>query len=214
MKKITSFLLMTFVAFSLVGCGGSKATNTTQQSKEDTKQESTNKPEEQPKQQDTQKVDGLIKQGTYKVGTDIQAGEYLVISKGRGYYKCSKDSTGETGSIIFNENLTDGSNSYVTLKDGDYFKVTNAEMYPIDKAPSIIPKDGVYKDGMYKVGQDIPGGEYKIKLVGARGYYAVYKDSRYAVGDIISNENVTADTYLTVKDGEYLRMTGLQIQKN
>ncbi|WP_238899385.1 hypothetical protein [Clostridium sp. YIM B02500] len=161
-----------------------QTTNIKGESKQETIAPKDEPKKEEVKKDDEIKSDGAIKQGTYKVGTDIQASEYLVISNGRGYYSCSKNSTGEPGSIIFNENLTDGSNSYVTLKDGDYFKLTNAVMYPIDKAPSVIPKDGVYKD------------------------------SRYEVGDIIANENVTADTYLTVKDGEYLRLTGLQVQKN
>ncbi|MCE5220902.1 MAG: hypothetical protein LLF98_06430 [Clostridium sp.] len=154
-----------------------------------------------------------IKAGTYKIGTDIPAGEYLVIAKSIGYVECAKDSKGQLDSIIFNDNLTSGSDRYVTLNEGEYFKLTGAEMYPVSEAPSIIPKDGIYKDGMYKVGKDIPAGEYKVKLTGGMGYTEVTTNSRHQLDSIVSNENVQADTYLTVQDGQYLKMTGVQIQK-
>lgn len=154
-----------------------------------------------------------IKAGTYKIGKDIPAGEYLVISKNMTYIECTKDSTGALESIVFNDNLTSKSNSYITLNDGEYFKLTGGEMYPAAEAPSIIPSDGLYKDGMYKVGQDIPAGEYKVKLTGDMGYTEVSTNSRHQLGSIVTNENVQADTYLTVQDGQYLKMTGVQIQK-
>ncbi|MBW6411166.1 hypothetical protein [Clostridium weizhouense] len=178
---------------------------------EQTKEENNTAKKDEPKQE--AKKDNKIKSGTYKVGTDIPAGEYLVISKSIGYIECAKDSKGQLDSIIFNENLTSGSNSYVTLNDGEYFKVTGGEMYTVAEAPSIIPKDGLYKDGMYKVGQDIPAGEYKIKLTGGIGYTEVSSNSRHQLNNIISNENVQADTYLTVQDGQYLKLSGVEIQK-
>ena len=46
-----------------------------------------------------------IKAGTYKIGKDIPAGEYLVISKSMAYIQCSNDSTGKLESIVFNDNL-------------------------------------------------------------------------------------------------------------
>lgn len=154
-----------------------------------------------------------IKSGTYKVGPDIPAGEYLVISKSIGYIQCAKDSTGELESIVFNDNLSSGSNSYVTLNEGEYFKLTGGEMYPVSEAPSIVPKDGLYKDGMYKVGKDIPAGEYKVKLTGAMGYTEVTTSSRHQLDNIVSNDNLQADSYITVQDGQYLKITGVQIQK-
>jgi hypothetical protein len=157
--------------------------------------------------------DNKIKQGTYKIGKDIPAGDYLVISNGMGYIQCMKDSTGKTESIIFNDVLSNRATSYVTLNEGEYFKLTDAEMYPVDKAPSIIPSDGLYKDGMYKVGSDIPAGEYKVKYIDSMGYTEIDKNCLHKSDSILSNDVVKADTYITVENGQYLKLKGVQITK-
>ncbi|MGE7666438.1 hypothetical protein ACQKMN_12075 [Ureibacillus composti] len=155
-----------------------------------------------------------IKAGTYKVGTDIDSGEYLIFSEGFGYIEAAKDSSGNLESIVFNANLTEDSHTYATLSDGQYFKLQGAKMYPVTEAPSVIPEDGVYHDGMYKVGKDIPAGEYKIILESeaGMGYIEVAKDSSYNLESIITNENLQADTYLTVQDGQYLTLQGAKIK--
>ncbi|EKQ53278.1 MULTISPECIES: hypothetical protein [unclassified Clostridium] len=226
------------VAFILVGIFAPKTSNTTDKS---TTAQADNTVKEQPKEKTEeeknaeaakQKADEeakakadaeakaaaekdakKIKSGTYKVGSDIPAGEYLVIAKSMGYIECAKDSKGQLDSIVFNDNLKSGSNSYVTVNEGEYFKMTGAEMYPVAEAPSIVPKDGIYKDGMYKVGQDIPAGEYKVKLTGSIGYTEVSQNSRHQLDSIVSNENVQADGYLTVENGQYLKISEVQIQK-
>ncbi|MEG2017752.1 MAG: hypothetical protein RR844_06230 [Clostridium sp.] len=67
---------------------------------------------------------------------------------------------------------------------------------------------------MYKVGQDIPAGEYKIILTSSfMGYYEVDSDSRHDLYSIITNENVQSDTYLTIEDGQYIKLAGVEIQK-
>ena len=66
---------------------------------------------------------------------------------------------------------------------------------------------------MYKVGKDIPAGEYKVKLTGGMGYTEVTTSSRHQLDNIVSNDNLQADSYITIKDGQYLKMTGVEIQK-
>lgn len=153
-----------------------------------------------------------IKSGTYKVGSDLAPGEYLFFAKGMGYVECTSDSTGALESIVFNDNVK--GHLYLTVNEGEYLKITGGEMYPVAEAPSVVPEDGLYKDGMYKVGQDIPGGEYKIILTSDfMGYYEVSADSRHDLYSIITNENVQGDTYLTIQDGQYIKLNGVQIQK-
>ena len=187
----------------------------TSESPSKTESEAKDEPKEEPKEEPKKVDDGKIDSGTYKVGTDLDAGEYLVIASGMGYIENSKDSTGSLESIIFNENLTDGYHSFVTLNDGEYFKLQGAEMYPIDKAPSVVPEDGLYENGMYRVGKDIPAGEYKVVLDSAigMGYLEVNSSSRHSLDTIVTNENVQADMYITVKDGQYLTLQDLKIQK-
>ncbi|MEG1256376.1 hypothetical protein [Clostridium sp.] len=167
-----------------------------------------NTPVETPKEE---VKDTKIKAGTYKVGTELDAGEYLFIAKGMGYIQCSTDTTGALESILYNDNVK--GHSYITVNEGEYIKVQGGEMYPVAEAPSVVPADGLYKAGMYKVGQDIPAGEYKVALKDTMGYIEVATDSRHQLESIVTNENIQADSYITVSEGQYLKIQGVEIQK-
>ena len=152
--------------------------------------------------------------GTYKVGTDMDAGEYLILSKGfMSYVEISSDSTGDLNSIISNANFS--THMYLTVKEGDYVKIQSATAYKVAEAPSIVPADGLYQDGVYKVGSDIPAGEYKVHLTSEMGvgYVEIASGSRGTLDEIISNDNPTGDSYITVTDGQYLKLQGVEIQK-
>lgn len=152
--------------------------------------------------------------GTYKVGTDMDAGEYLILSKGfMSYVELSSDSTGDLNAIISNANFS--THMYLTVKEGEYVKIQSATAYKVAEAPSIVPADGLYQDGVYKVGSDIPAGEYKLHLTTETGigYVEVASGSRGTLDEIISNDNLTGDSYITVSDGQYLTLQGVEIQK-
>ena len=150
-----------------------------------------------------------IKAGSYKVGQDIPAGEYIVISSNLGYVEVTKDSSGTLDSIIMNDNIQ--GNTIITVKDGQYVNLKSADMYAFDKAPSLKPEDGIYKDGMYKVGVHIPAGEYKVVPDSNMGYVEVDKDSFGSLGSIITNDNLQAEKYITVQDGQYLKIKNASI---
>ncbi len=153
-----------------------------------------------------------IKSGTYKVGSDLTPGEYLFFAKGMDMLNAQVIALEHLESIVFNDNVK--GHLYLTVNEGEYLKITGGEMYPVVEAPSVVPEDRLYKDGMYKVGQDIPGGEHKIILTSDfMGYYEVSADSRHDLYSIITNENVQGDTYLTIQDGQYIKLNGVQIQK-
>ena len=156
-----------------------------------------------------------IKEGTYKVGKDIQAGEYLIKSTTGAYYECNSDSTGDYKSIIFNGNISKGGHEYITLKEGECITLKRGEMYTVVDAPSVIPTNGLYANGMYKVGKDIPAGEYLVTSTDdtLSGYIAVSTDSRHNVKSIVTNDNFKGTTYITVEDGQYLKLSRAQIQK-
>ncbi|WP_342566643.1 hypothetical protein MKY09_11215 [Psychrobacillus sp. FSL K6-4046] len=214
-KKWWFWVIVIIIIIVLTTGGGDEdATNNTANEQTTNKTDDSNTADKPSgEKEETIKDDGKIKSGTYKVGTDIPAGEYIVFAKGYTYIESSKDSSGALESIIFNDNLSKEANSYVTLNDGEYFKFQDGEMYPVEQAPSVIPEDGVYTDGMYKIGKDIPAGEYKITLGtdSELGYYEVSKSSSHQLEDIVTNENVEADTYLTVSDGQYLKLQGVTI---
>ncbi|WP_291568904.1 MULTISPECIES: hypothetical protein [unclassified Clostridium] len=80
--------------------------------------------------------------------------------------------------------------------------ISDVEMYPFDKAPSLKPEDRVYKDGMYKVGVHIPAGEYKVVPSNDMAYIEVIKDSTGILDSIITNDNLDAEKYITIEDGQ------------
>lgn len=52
--------------------------------------------------------------GQYKVGTDMPAGEYVIV--GSGYLQISSDSSGEFGSIVENDNYSN--RTIISVTDG------------------------------------------------------------------------------------------------
>ena len=140
--------------------------------------------------------------GHYKVGTDIPAGEYIII--GSGYFCVSSDSNDEN--IIFNDNFKN--NSIITLNEGEYFRLSRGTAYPFDMYTQANALDTSLSGGMYKIGTHLPSGEYCLQADG-NGYYCIYSDSRH--DDIVNNENFTGSTYVTVSDGQYLLLSNCHI---
>jgi hypothetical protein len=156
----------------------------------------------------------IYKAGSYKIGTDMPAGEYKLFAKdtliGMSYYELCKDSSGEFNSIICNDNYSNF--TYLTVEDGQYLNMRDAYAVPAEELSPYEPEDGKYVTGMYKVGFDIPAGEYKVKVdessLMGMAYVERSKNSKHQLSSIISNDNITEEKYITIKDGEYLKMQG------
>ena len=73
-------------------------------------------------------------------------------------------------------------------------------------------QEKVYNDGTYKVGSDLPAGEYKFTQTSSfGGYVERSSDSSMELDSIISNDVTTdegSSIYVTVHDGEYLKIQG------
>lgn len=63
---------------------------------------------------------------------------------------------------------------------------------------------GRVDEGQYKVGSDIPSGEYALFTSSGSGYFCVSSDANS--NDIIYNDNFPTNTFITVYDGEYLTL--------
>ena len=46
------------------------------------------------------------------------------------------------------------------------------------------------------------------------GYIEVSSDSRGVLNSIITNDNIMEDSYITVQDGQYLKLSGAEIRIN
>ncbi len=70
----------------------------------------------------------------------------------------------------------------------------------------------IYSEGTYKIGSDMPAGEYKLTPTSSLGgYYAVLSDST-GEDNIITNDNFENQTYVTVSEGQYLELSRCQAE--
>ena len=154
---------------------------------------------------------GAYPEGMYRVGTDIEPGEYLIGS-----------TDGEPGFIIFsssdyfNENTTFYPSItdypvYVTLKMGD--RVLFADGITLNKAKVAAADDhGKYAPGMYKVGKDIKAGKYIVDTSSEDAVYAIYKDSRYDESSIVKlREHAVDAEIVTLIDGQYVEFDNCKL---
>ena len=141
----------------------------------------------------------------YKVGADLDAGEYCIIplEPEEAVYMCvSSDSNGDD--IL--DNSYQGGNHYITVQDGQYFEVKKGKFALAAEFPAYL-KTEISREGMYLVGKDIVAGEYKLTAnEGDSGYWCIYNVST-ADRDIVSNAIFDSAAYVTVTDGQYLLLS-------
>jgi hypothetical protein len=154
-----------------------------------------------------------IKAGMYKIGSELPAGEYIIEATGAmAYLEVSKDSSGEFDSIIVNDNLNRGAFGYIIVQDGDYLKVTGGRIIAASEL-TLQPKLNDIPPSTYKIGKDLPAGEYKIIPTSEMAYWERNTNPRNSIDSIIANDVLSSEAYVTVRNGEYLKITGAKGQK-
>lgn len=152
--------------------------------------------------------------GDFQVGSDIKPGTYRSTGNTDGmcYWERAKDASGETDSLLANDNVT--GTSYVTIKATDkIFKTSDCSDWetvdPKAKSGSAATKmsgDG----GMFKVGADVAPGTYRS--TGNKDdscYWERTKDAEQSLDSIIANNNVTGTAVVTIGSGDgYFKTTG------
>ncbi|WP_077611730.1 hypothetical protein [Clostridium sp. Marseille-P2415] len=142
-----------------------------------------------------------IKAGKYTVGKDIQEGLYLGKNIDDGY----------TLDVTVNrkdENKEDrwlSSLSYFLLNEGDIVSIDDGTfMTPIDKFDFSLPsRDGIYYEGSYKVGEEIPEGEYFVLSMGIlEGSSAISNERDELIGAI------SRFGYVTIRDELAVNLEG------
>ncbi len=145
------------------------------------------------------------KAGMYEVGKDIPAGTYYIVATGNisAYFRVDKDTYGKLSSIVANDNFS--TFTYISVSKGQYLTVERGQFTLAEDAPLPKPIDGVYGEGMYLVGRDIPAGKYLLTNVSDyRAYVAVSKNCSHSFRAIITNDNFSNTKYISVKKGQYL----------
>ncbi|MBQ2774306.1 MAG: hypothetical protein IJF40_00245 [Clostridia bacterium] len=162
---------------------------------------------------------GLYSEGSYRVGTDIPAGEYLVYStSGSETALCvayqNADPFSEDADMRGVEALNP---MYFTIRVGDIIEIENGNIMLAPKGAVARPdSNGAYDDTcMYKVGKDINPGKYKFVPDSADAEYAfiVYKNSFYEDSDMVVKENLKAKgtIEITLANGQYVDFYGAKL---
>jgi len=147
--------------------------------------------------------------GHYKVGVDIPAGEYYLIVDGTDGYFCLASDANNYDTIVSDVFTT---TAIITIRDNEFLELNWCYAVPFEDAPEVMPTDGYLEDGMYLIGLHIPAGEYKVYPVaeGVFGDYVLYSNSRR--DHIVSEEWLMGEMYVTVYDGQYLKLYRAKIQ--
>ena len=148
-------------------------------------------------------ADDAYPESTYKIGAQIPVGEYVVrgnsVSATILADLADSDSTlaywGSTRDVI------------VTVKEGEYLKATDGDIYPIDQTGDLKSSDGIYNEGMYKVGFHMPAGTYAVEADVNTAYVEIY-DGNTAESKRTEFIKAEPKESFTVKDGEYVVVIG------
>lgn len=195
---VITLIVIAVIVFGIIGAatGGNKDTTSDANSpSESSTSQSADIEEEKPVVEEKG-----IAGGMHKVGTDIPAGEYVVV--GSGYLQISSDSTGSFESIVENDNYTN--RTIILVSDGQYVQFSGRAYTPAE-APKVDTSKGELPEGKYKVGVDFPAGEYKLVPSGS-GYYGLSTTASESLDSLVSNDNFETERYLSVQDGQYLKL--------
>jgi hypothetical protein len=164
----------------------------------------------------TPEIEGLVKEGTHLVGTDIQPGIYVGLAGddllASCYWARLSNLTGEDD-ILANDNAV--GLYYVEILPGDKAFNTACEMLPIDKV--LAPDDflTVLSAGTYLIGRDIEAGLYR----GVAGddilescYWARLSNVN-GEDDILANDNATGQFFIEVLPTDFALNVGCEVEK-
>jgi hypothetical protein len=163
-------------------------------------------------------VIGLIKIGTYIVGTDIEPGIYKGYAGDNIVESCYwarlNDLSSDLNSVISNENEI--GQYYIEIKESDFAFETQCELLKLENTPP--PENNnptILKSGIYLIGRDIQPGMYKGEAgpdVMESCYWARLTDVSGELNSIISNENAVGQFYIQVLDSDFALKVGCQVE--
>jgi hypothetical protein len=194
-----ALVLIAVVLWWLVADGGANRSSS-QDSQQSTTSQTNSK---------AQSVAQTYPSGTYQVGSELPAGEYRLVAEATtGYFVVSTNRQASRDAIVTNGNFP--TNSILSVNKGQYVTLTSVKAYPIGSSPKV----DTAKQGMFKIGVDVPAGTYKIApSSSAVGYVEIYSDSSHLQSSLISNDIVTSSTTVTLAAGQYVTLNQAHIVK-
>lgn len=159
-----------------------------------------------------QQEKGIFPSGTYAVGKEIPAGEYVIVYSGSDGYGDFPISIYADASCTEESELyfTWAQNSHIVpLEEGQYIKFSHSTLY--DPTKNTLPLDPFSQSGMYQVGNTIAPGTYTLVPSHDQygGEYQIFS-SINCIAPIVRESNYisyNSTTEITLQEGEYLKMT-------
>ncbi|MBK3581260.1 hypothetical protein JHN63_47340 [Streptomyces sp. MBT65] len=151
--------------------------------------------------------------GDFEVGTDIRPGTYRTSGNADGacYWERAEDASGDTDSLLANDNVS--GTSYVTVKATDKVFTSSGckDWEAVDAKAQGSPATKMAGDGgMFRVGADIAPGTYRSTgNTDDLCYWERSKDAAHGPDSILANANVTGTAVVTISPTDaYFKTTG------
>lgn len=161
--------------------------------------------------------------GKYAVGAEIPSALYYVVPLSAdtpaSYSITRVDSSGRESPVTSNGGIV--TYDFIYVHNSEFFDLKNGKAILATNIPPLVPEDGRYTSGKYRIGTDIPAGEYKIytDTEGVLATYTVFSASRgHGQGGLLDRSTVVdffvwKEGYreVTLREGGILELSGSHI---
>ena len=152
-------------------------------------------------------------EGIYEIGADMPAGIYFAIANG-GVAMASvtvKDGAGTDATPLAVDTFQSG-HTMIAVDDGQHLSVIGCTLIDAGFTATCLSNVEGVPEGMYLVGFHFPAGEYKTVVDDGAvpASLTVYKDASHQTPGNV--QIVNGSGYITLKDGEYVRLLGVHLE--
>lgn len=146
----------------------------------------------------------------HNVGTDMKSGIYKLecIDNDSSYYKITQ--TNDDGYEYIVEEELFSTFTYIEVENGQGLYVVDSSITPIKNAKK-YPSQSAYKDGKYKIGFDLPEGNYKVTSIGEIGSVEISTSPKRK--DTVFQQYISGEATINVTSGQYLKTSMISLKK-
>ena len=150
--------------------------------------------------------------GTYKIGEDIPAGDYVLIENADAMFASVivREEASEDSGVV-SSHLINGQ-AVIRLYEGRWLTLSEARAYPLSQAPRI--EDSRADEGGYLVGVTLPAGTYAIcpSDRAPLSSYSVYNGILGTGAQLIKFEVLHDRSAIVLSDGDYIELSGCGLE--
>lgn len=156
----------------------------------------------------------VYQEGIYEVGTDIPAGQYMLIDNANTDARWASF-VYSTDPEFVNVIKTEYFNNYnlIQVNEGEYLRLQRCRAVPLEFAPTIEPTNNAFEEGYYTVGVHIPSGTYELQNPSTTdgGYCLVYSDLRRISYTYYDMPPEQTNVMIQLSDGNLVYLAGCKM---